>query len=157
MKPVRFLLAVLCFWTLLVPPAGHLLAQGRHSERAAIGNFDRRESQPTGSASRKSLVEAEAALKGQLPAVQVERHPVTGSARFIGSPRGFLTGPKGAGLAAGAAAGALPESDSLRGLKAFLSSQRAAVGHGEELLNGAAVERDYVDAHNGLRTMVWRQ
>ncbi len=157
MKPVRFLLAVLCFWTLLVLPAGLLLAQGRHSERAAIGNFDRRESLPAGAASLKSLVGAEAALKGQLPAVQVERHPVTGSARFIGSPRSFLTGPKGAGLAAGAAAGALPESDSLRGLKAFLSSQRAVVGHGEEVLNGAAVERDYVDAHNGLRTVVWRQ
>ena len=77
--------------------------------------------------------------KAQLPAVQVDRHPFTGSAQFISSPRGFLTGPKGAGVAAGTAARALPESDGLRGLKAFLRSHRAVVGQGEEVLNSAAL------------------
>ena len=156
MKPVRLLLAALCFSALLVIPPETLFAQGRHSERAAIGNFDLRESQSAEFSARKAPAGA-AALKGQLPAVRVERHPVRGAAKFIGSPRSFPAGPKGAGVAAGAAVGALPESDGLRGLKAFLSSQRAVAGHGEEVLNDAAVERDSVDAHNGLRTVVWRQ
>ena len=157
MKPVRLLLAALCFSALLVIPPETLFAQGHHSERAAIGNFDLRESQSAEFSARKAPAGAAAALKGQLPAVRVERHPVRGAAKFIGSPRSFLAGPKGAGVAAGAAVGALPESDGLRGLKAFLSSQRAVAGHGEEVLNDAAVERDSVDAHNGLRKVVWRQ
>jgi hypothetical protein len=115
MKPVRLLLAALCFSALLVIRPETLFAQGRHSERAAIGNFDLRESQSAEFSARKAPAGAEAALKGQLPAVRVERHPVRGAAKFIDSPRSFLAGPEGAGVAAGAAVGALPESDGLLG------------------------------------------
>ena len=139
MKPIHSLFSALCFFTLVPLPVRLLLAQTPSSEPAVIVNFDRRESRPGGSSTRKALAEAEAALQAQLPAVQVDRHPFTGSAQFISSPRGFLTGPKGAGVAAGTAARALPESDGLRGLKAFLRSHRAVVGQGEEVLNSAAL------------------
>jgi hypothetical protein len=55
MTAVRSRLATLFFCALLFLPLEILLAQGRPAERAAISKFDRRQSQPTGTASRKSL------------------------------------------------------------------------------------------------------
>ena len=138
MKPVRLLLAALCFSALLVIPPETLFAQGRHSERAAIGNFDLRESQSAEFSARKAPAGAAAALKGQLPAVRVERHPVRGAAKFIGSPRSFPAGPKGAGVAAGAAVGALPESDGLLGRHRGLILREVA-GILRALLPGATI------------------
>jgi hypothetical protein len=116
-NPLRLLLAVVGFCALLAASPEILVAQGLSSERAAIGNFDRRESQPAEFSARKAAAGAGAALQGHLPSVRVELPPVTGSAQFIGSPRGFLTGPKGAGMVS---SGASPISSDTAGLiKAF--------------------------------------
>ncbi len=87
---------------------------------------------------------------------QVDFDPLLDSPKFIRSRDGFLTGPNGQGHAVSASAlQAVPANDSHRPIKAFLDEHSALFGHGAEALDTARVKRDYVDAHNGLRTVVW--
>jgi len=72
--------------------------------------------------------------------------------------QGFLTGRGGAGRTVPAAAlAAVSAGDPHRVVKAFLNEYRALFGHDSTALNFATVKRDYVTAHNGLRTTVWAQ
>lgn len=87
-----------------------------------------------------------AAVRG----VRVDRDPVVDSPRFVGSPRGFLTGP----LPAPALGGA---TDALAPVRNFIDAHRGIFGHGSETIAGAVVRRDYVTARTGLRTVVWEQ
>jgi hypothetical protein len=63
---------------------------------------------------------------------------------------------KGGAVSAAGLAG-LPVDTDLRAVKAFLSEHRAVFGHGPEALDAAGKTRDYVDPHNGMRTVVWQQ
>jgi len=47
--------------------------------------------------------------------------------------------------------------ESHRSVKAFLDEHASVFGHGSEILKDAAVRRDHVARHNGLRTVVWEQ
>ena len=98
------------------------------------------------------------ALEARVPGVKVEFEGVTGAPKFVRPASGFLTGPGGVGGAVRAETAAqLKPDDALRPLKGFLIEHRALFGHGPEVLDESRKTRDYVDTHNGLRTVVWQQ
>lgn len=84
--------------------------------------------------------------------------PVLGRPDFLSVRNGFLTGPQGQdrGVSSTAATAFLPE-DPHRAIRAFLEEHRALLSHGPEVLETAVLRRDYVTAHNGLRTVCWEQ
>jgi len=99
-----------------------------------------------------------AQLNARVPGVEVAFEGKLGAPRFIRVPNGFLSGPQGRGRAVSLeAAAALPQEDPHLPIKAFLNDHAQLFGHGAELLPDARVTRDYVTAHNGLRTTVWQQ
>ncbi|MBI5387028.1 MAG: M36 family metallopeptidase [Verrucomicrobia bacterium] len=105
-------------------------------------------------------VRAEEVLRERLPTVQVDRHPIHGSPKWVASRQGFLTGPNGQGRAmAGAAAPkrALPADDPDRVVKAFVDEHAALFGHDASALERSPLVRDAVTPHSGLRTVAWRQ
>jgi uncharacterized repeat protein (TIGR01451 family) len=133
-------------------------AQFRESKRPALPDFDSRTNAVPDAKRVAERQTGQAHLAGLLPAAVVEFDPLLDTPQFIRTRNGFLTGPNGQGGAVAAAATqAQPAADSLRPLKAFLNEHSALFGHGAEALDTAAVKRDYVDAHNGLHTIVWEQ
>lgn len=96
-------------------------------------------------------------LKTHLPAVQVDFDSVTGSPAWVGSTRGFLGGRNGSGAVSASALAAIPTGDSNRVTRAFLADHSQLFGHGPEALDAARIQRDFVTAHNGMRTVVWEQ
>jgi hypothetical protein len=51
----------------------------------------------------------------------------------------------------------LQRDDPRRAIKAFLIENAALFGHGAEVLTNATISREFVSAHNGMRTVEWRQ
>lgn len=104
---------------------------------------------------------AEAQLRARLPELQLERHPITRSPKWVSARDGFLTGKNGAGRGAGAnivaTAAGLRADDPQRVAKVFVNEHAALFGHEASALERAVVKRDYVTAHNGMRTTVWQQ
>ncbi|MBI5383603.1 MAG: M36 family metallopeptidase [Verrucomicrobia bacterium] len=96
--------------------------------------------------------------RARQPGLRVDFHPVSGAPKRVSVTDGFLTGPDGAGgtLPAKSLAG-FPADDPHRVTKAFLHEHRDVFGHGPEALDQAAIHREYVTAHNGLKTVVWEQ
>lgn len=102
--------------------------------------------------------EAFAVLQQRVPGAIVSRDPIVGSPRLITASQGFLTGRNGLGGAVSAEAlNAYPQSDPHRVVKAFMDEHSRLFGHDASALDAAEVRRDYVDSHNGLRTVVWEQ
>jgi hypothetical protein len=102
--------------------------------------------------------QAVAALQQRVSSLSVEPDRIIGAPRLIASTEGFLTGPGGQGGAVSAAfLNALPAGDPHRVIKAFLNEHAAVFGHDAGALASANVKRDYVTAHNGLRTVVFEQ
>lgn len=100
----------------------------------------------------------ETALRAVAKHVRVDRDEITGSPAFVGAPHEFLTGPDGTGRTIAAARlSRLPASDPHRVVKAFVDEYSTVFGHGSDVLAAARVRRDYVTAHNGLRTVDWDQ
>ena len=109
------------------------------------------------------------ALKAQLPSLVVDLHPITGAPLSVRNRFGFLFGPATADdtavLTPGSTNNVLPAvapadtepGDPHATIRSFLDRNAALFGHGAEALAGARITRDYVTAHNGLRTVVWQQ
>lgn len=118
----------------------------------------RRENAPMVEVLPQDRLQAAAVLQKQVRDVTVEHDELLRSPRFIGSTTHFLTGPEGEGGAIGPqAAAAVPKNDPHRTTRAFLQEHAALFGHADEVLREARVVRDYVTAHNGMRTVVWEQ
>ena len=97
-------------------------------------------------------------LKSRVPLLEVKRSKVLGAPVFFSSRESFLTGPDGQGLAVSeVSAGAFGKNDPHRAVKAFLQENASLFGYGAEVLGTATVSRDYVTAHNGVRTVIWQQ
>ncbi|PYJ07002.1 MAG: hypothetical protein DME25_04850, partial [Verrucomicrobia bacterium] len=96
-------------------------------------------------------------LRSRLPSVQVDFEPITGAPKWISGRTDFLSGPNGVGHAVSAAARASFAGDTNGAAKAFLSQYRALFGHGPEILGNATVKREFITAHNGMRTVVWEE
>ncbi len=108
------------------------------------------------------------ALKARLDECQVHMDPLLGTPRAIYrlSRRGFLTEPDPAAsltplrlppLPGGPPPPAPVERDFYRPVRTFLAENAALFGHGAEMLAAAKLKREYVTAHNGMRTVVWEQ
>jgi len=133
-------------------------AQLKPSHEPTLPDFDNRAAAtpPAGFTAERNL--AKARLTTMLPSVSVDYDRLTESPSFVRASDGFLSGPSGQGRALSATATqGLSANDPHLPVKAFLNEHSALFGHGAELLDNARVKRDYVDAHNGLRTVVWEQ
>ena len=124
---------------------------------APLPNFDRRtDHAPTALAPQ--YAEAAAALEARVPQLQITSSKVLNGPNFFSSRDGFLTGPNAEGGAVQAiTARAFSNDDPHRAVKAFLNEHAGLIGYGADALSGAEVRRDYVTAHNGLRTVIWQQ
>jgi hypothetical protein len=93
-----------------------------------------------------------------MPALTIDFDPITGAPKNISAPGEFLSGKQGVGktVSATAAAG-ISEDDPYRATKAFLVEHKPLFGHGPEALGQARLKREFVTAHNGLRTVIWEQ
>ena len=133
-------------------------AQVRPPDESVIANFDSRPAGAQKPVAAGLQVQAEQQLKSRLPAATVDYDGLLGTPKFIRAGVGFLTGPGGQGGAVSAStAQGFSAGDPYLPVKAFLAEHSALFGFGAEALEGAAVSRDSVAAHSGLRTVVWQQ
>ena len=150
-------------WFALVPIimlgfSPSVLAQMRPTHRPDVPDFDNRVPSASTAAQLAEREKGKSHLAARLPSATVDLDPLLKTPKFIHSSDGFLTGPQGQGRAVSAlTAQALPANDPHLPIKAFLNEHSALFGHGAEVLDSAQVKRDYVDAHNSLRTVVWEQ
>lgn len=123
------------------------------SEITRKDRFDQRQAEPhTPAPEQQSDANR---LAARVPGVSVSFDPTSGSPSFVASPASFLTGRGGRGIG-------IPESATVRNdgpsiVRAFIDEYPQLHGHDSQLLNQATASRDYVTAHNGVRTMVWQQ
>ena len=97
-------------------------------------------------------------LKSRAFDVEIGSSAIFRRPTFVTRQLGFLTGPGGVGEATLVTAlAAVPAGDPHRAVKAFLNEYRGLCGHDSTVLNSTTAKRDYVTAHNGLRTTVWEQ
>ncbi len=136
-----------------------LLQAFKASELPPLLNFDRRlDGLPNISALAGESAVAAARLKDRIPGFKVAVDPLTGAPKFIGSTYDFLSGPNGQGNGISPETLlAFPANDPHRIIRAFLNEHSALFGHGAEVLDSAALTRDYATPHNGMRTVVWEQ
>jgi uncharacterized repeat protein (TIGR01451 family) len=128
-------------------------------EREPLPNFDQRLNDPA-AAARLTAAEDKAitSLHERVPQLQVSRSTVLGRPSFFSSRASFLTGPAASGLAVSEkSASSIPASDRHRAVKAFINEHASLVGFNAAALDSARISREYVSAHNGLRTVVWQQ
>ena len=135
-------------------------------EHETLPNLDQRLEIPRANAAFRAAAapqaraDAEGLLRSRLPELELERHEIVGSPKWVSARDGFLTGRNGVGRGAGAnftAAAGLRADDPHRVAKSFVNEHAALFGHDASALDRAAVKRDYVTAHNGMRTTVWHQ
>ncbi|HXJ37942.1 MAG TPA: M36 family metallopeptidase, partial [Bryobacteraceae bacterium] len=148
---------------LLLPFFAALVVAAPDSASAAgaerLPDFDRRGT-PPGKAvewapGQKAALDE---LKRRVPEIEAEIDPTVGSPKWLRARSGFLTGPNGEGRTVSPkAAQAFAPGDTDRPIKAVLHEHRELFGHGPEVLLSARRARDYVTAHNQLRTLVWEQ
>src|SRR5882724_1531924 len=124
-----------------------------------LRDFDRRREQPGKAVEwapgQKAALDE---LKRRVPEIEAEIDPTVGSPKWLRARTGFLTGPNGEGRTVSRkAAQAFAPADADRPIKAVLHEHRELFGHGPEVLLSARRARDYVTAHNRLRTVVWEQ
>ncbi len=135
----------------------------RLPNQGALPNFDKRTVATNTTTAQTSFApsavqQAVAMLQSRVPGIKIDRDRILDSPRRIAAPRGFLTGPGGRGKAlSDAAVDAVSSDDPHRVIKAFLNEHAAVFGHNSDVLTQARIKRDYVTAHNGLRTVIWEQ
>ncbi len=128
-----------------------------HGERRTLPDFDKRQPAEAAAVAPEKAASA-GQLRSRLRAARVEMDAVSEAPQFVGSPHEFLTGPAGEGRTVPKARVlALRADEPHRELKAFLEEYKPLFGHGAEALAAAQVKRDYTNAHNGLRSVVWQQ
>src|SRR5437899_367072 len=148
-RRIRHRRRLLCALALIAYPA-HLSAV-LPSGRPLLPNYDKRAGKQAQIAAE--LREALGQLRARVQDVKVDFDVVTGSARWVRSGEGFLSGQNGQG--GGISAGAIarwPQADPHRILKAFLEEHSKLFGHGAEVLEGAQLKRQFITPHNWLQT-----
>jgi ELWxxDGT repeat protein len=139
------------------PEAGPKVAVGAESRRV---KFSRTEPRPkiasidTRSAPKSSdltpeKVQSLAAIRKDIPGVQVEFDPISGAPALVQATGRFLNQPTA--LAPG-------QKVDVRGIvEGFINRYPILFGHPGEALKKARVTREDVTAHNGMTTLVWNQ
>jgi len=158
LRPGNVLRSVALVAACLAYSSAPALAQFRATEPSAWPDFDNRApAAPKAQRSSERQV-GQSRLAGQLPWAIVDFDPLLDAPSFIRSRDGFLTGPNGQGRAVSSlTAKAIPAGEPYQPIKAFLNEHSSLFGDGAGILDTARIKRDYVDAHNGLRTVVWEQ
>ena len=156
MKPRLLIVPLLLALLIALPPLA--LPYQKPSHRS-LPDFDKRAATSTNApAVAAEHARAAASLHARVPNLHLDLDERTGAPRFVSARNGFLSGPRGQGKAISAeAAQAFPANDPHQPIKAFLQEHSALFGHGPEPLARARLKRDFVDKHNGLRTVVWEQ
>ena len=128
-------------------------------ERAPLPNIDPHVATGAGAAAVTAEQRAEVAeLRSHLPRARVDFDEVTGGPVMVSVLDGMLTGAAGRGPALPPASfTGLAADDANRVTKAFLKQHSKLFGFGPESLDQARIKREFVGAHNGLRTVVWQQ
>ncbi|MGC8828891.1 MAG: M36 family metallopeptidase [Verrucomicrobiia bacterium] len=125
-------------------------------DKPQIGDFDIRQKNvpaaPTVSPEKVSE------LKKSVSDLQVKFDSLLGSPAYFYSRSGFLTtgGGKG-GVVRSSFIAEISANDKNAVVKAFLNEHSGLLGYDSSALDTAIVLRDYVDTHNGLRTVIWQQ
>ena len=129
------------------------------SRRTPLSNFDVRAPQAAGSEEvAPEHTPAVQALQARVPQLKVTRSQVLNTPSFFSSSTSFLTGPDAQGLGVlPVTAQGIPANDPHRAVKAFMTEHAGLIGYGPGVLDGARISRDYVGAHNGMRTVIWQQ
>ena len=159
-SPVRTLISIrtLILWGLLLFGAvtGFALLPPANPP---LPNLDKRQKQaPQPAALSTEQADAMAELRAQVPNLTVDFEPVTGSPKRVSAVEEFLSGEggKGKGISARSLAG-FTVDDPYRVTKAFLKDHSRLFGYGPEALDQARITREFITAHNGLKTVVWEQ
>lgn len=130
----------------------------RPPELPPVPNQDKRQHAANDASTGPEQRQARDQLRKQVTDLRLTFHPVTGAPTFLGSARGFLSGPNGQGRGlAPKANGPGQPLEPHDVVKAFLKEHRNLFGHGDEALDRAAIKRQFTARHNGLTTMVWKQ
>ncbi|WP_395753592.1 M36 family metallopeptidase [Prosthecobacter sp.] len=110
-----------------------------------VEEIDRREAKAA--APSATRVQALAALRQEIPGVQVDFDAITGAPSNIMAAGRFLTTGKGA------------TADPYAAVREFVTKYEALFGHGAAALEPgkSRVTREDITAHNGMRTVVWQQ
>jgi len=125
--------------------------------RVPLPNIDARGETGAGAATTAQTAAA-VELRARLPAARVDFDAVTGGPTMVSAVNGLLTGAQGQGPAiTPAALASVAADDPHRVTKAFLAQHSKLFGFGPEALDRARIRREFVGAHNGLRTVVWEQ
>jgi hypothetical protein len=127
-------------------------------ERSPLPNLDKR----AGAIPLAENVQAEQRraaerLQGQIPKVQVQFDPITGSPSLVSAREEFLSGPNGGGKAVLSSTASNFAGDPYGPAKAFLSDHAPLFGFGPEILQQTQIKREFVTAHSGLKTVVWEE
>jgi hypothetical protein len=133
---------------------------------SGLHHFDSRRIVPPGAVHAETVLGTNAAalklavarFKERWPQIQLDYDPILLSPKSVLPRVGYLTGPGGAGVTVSEATAQLFDpANPDRPVKAFLQEYQALFGFGAEALDDASVQRDYVSAGNGARTVVWQQ
>jgi len=122
-----------------------------------LPNDDRRPAAAVSAEKEAGFQQGLVRVRLAVPNVQVSRDPLLGTPSWVHSTRGFLSTPGGQGARVSSAAAVAVPADPHGPVKAFLNSNSALFGHDASALAGSRVKRDYVTAHNGMRTVIWEQ
>jgi hypothetical protein len=133
---------------------------------SGLNHFDSRRTVPLDTSHAESVLGtnatalklAVARFKERWPQIQLDYDPILLSPKSVLPRLGYLTGPGGAGITVSEATAQMFDPDDPdRPVKAFLQEYQVLFGFGPEALDDANVQRDYVSAGNGARTVVWQQ
>ncbi len=123
-------------------------------------NFDQRSHQFSKSYKAAGIGHAAAIAQLRIwaPDARVDFDEMLDSPAWIASARGFLAGTNGVnhGISPAVLAGFSADDPHLL-TKAFVRQHAALFGHDADVLSAARIKREFVTAHNGLRTVVWEQ
>jgi len=133
-----------------------------HDDSRTLPNFDARRA--SRSKSRASVAEIESAasrIRARIPGLKVDLNEVIDSPKFVYNQLGFLSGATSEDeilhprtLQSPQA----PKSDHPHApIKRFLGENTDLFGFDAAILDSARISREFVTAHNGLRTVVWEQ
>lgn len=100
-------------------------------------------------------------LRARIPGLRIEVDEILAAPKLVFNAHGFLTGPDSEEAlqprTVQSPAERQESPDPYRKIKQFLNENAGMFGHGSETLNSARVSREFVTAHNGLKTIVWEQ
>ena len=128
----------------------------KEHDHAPLPDFDKRRDQAGKAEIPPAKFAAGAVLQARVPGVKISHDGLFGSPGFVASTHAFLTGPQGRGKAVQNLA-AVNNGEPHGPLRAFLTEHSALFGFGTEAIDAARVKRDYITAHNGVRSVVWEQ